>query len=149
MELVSDLRMRRERIDNLMDDCANGLLARPELARAKQTAEGLAHLEKRISGLTRSAGAGRLLPIGETVGNAWDKNDLRWPRLLISLLLDKIVVNPSPGAPHVRNCDRYGEGFHSGRKTSPSRGWFLTEVIISGCVTPCSSPVPRSFATVI
>ncbi len=109
MKVLVDLRTQHvNKLAALADDYTDELLTRSEYARASQTIKTrLAEVENQISAQTRCTSAGSMIPIGETVRSAWEKNDLRWRRQLVALLIDKVVINPSPGVSNMRKCDRF------------------------------------------
>jgi site-specific DNA recombinase len=95
---MDDYNARKLKLKELVEDYASGLLNREQLGQAKAVVEEA--LEATRATLAR-AESGRTLtaiPIDKTIREAWETADLIWRRSLISLLVDKIVIQPSwPG----------------------------------------------------
>ena len=96
--LLDAYNMHKLKLTELVTDYATGLLNRQQLAQAKSVVEEAleatrAKLAKLESGRTLAS-----IPIDKTVHEAWESSDLTWRRSLISLLVEKVVVQPSrPG----------------------------------------------------
>lgn len=101
-ELLLERNKRRQRLNELTDDYMAGLFTKTELTRAKTAADAaLLALDRQISAVTRQQAGMNLLPVGQTIREAWDSNDLAWRRQLIGLLIERVVLKPSPGAAHL------------------------------------------------
>jgi len=106
--LVKDRDAKKQRLDALVDDYASGLLTRSQLVSAKDTAEGsLTAAEHKLEALTRSRAGAKMTPVGRSVRDARDKGDLAWRRQLVALLIERVVIQPSPSAAHMRNDERW------------------------------------------
>ena len=96
--LMAEYNTRKLKLTELVEDYASGLLNREQLAQAKAVVEEAleatkAKLAKIESGRTLAS-----IPIDKTIREAWETADLTWRRSLISLLVERIVIQPSsPG----------------------------------------------------
>jgi site-specific DNA recombinase len=103
--LVLDVNEKQHRVDDLVDDYANGLLDRAQFARAKLGAE--AALQAAQARLQDSLSKSCSLPInvGERLADAWERNNLDWRRQLLGLVIERVIVHPSDA--HMKNSERY------------------------------------------
>ncbi len=121
-ELILERDTRRQRLAELTDDFMAGLFTKSEMSRAKTSAEAaLKDVDRQIQHLTRRRSGVDMLQPGESVRAAWDKASLTWRRQLIGLLIERVVIHPSPGAVHMRKADLW-EGFRFVPRTSKLSG---------------------------
>lgn len=86
------------RLQELVQDYATGLLNRQQLAQAKNAVD--TEIEKIQAALTAAQPqqAFSVIQAGQAVNDAWEHEGLEWRRSLVSLLVEKIVVQPGyPG----------------------------------------------------
>lgn len=95
--LLSIRETRKQRVTDLVDDYASGLLSRDQFARAKNTAEAeLGKVEYEIASLNRKRTANGLVPAGASVREAWGNSDSDdWKRALTSLAIERVDVFPT------------------------------------------------------
>ncbi len=106
--LIKERTARRGRLDELADEYMAGTWTKAELTRMKTASEtALRQVEREIQKIARRRSGVDMLPVGETVRAAWDKASLTWRRQLIGLLIDRVIIKPSPGAGQMRDCDRW------------------------------------------
>lgn len=104
--LMDTYNTQKLKLKELVEDYATGLLNREQLAQAKAVVEDAieatkAKLAKLESGRTLAS-----IPIDKTVREAWETGDLGWRRSLISLLVERVVIQPSrPGRRQWRSPD--------------------------------------------
>ena len=86
------------RLQDLVQDYATGLLNRQQLAQAKSAVESeIEEIQGRLSA-AQPLQAFTVIQAGEAVAEAWEREGIEWRRNLISLLVEKILVNPGyPG----------------------------------------------------
>jgi DNA invertase Pin-like site-specific DNA recombinase len=99
---LDDLQAKRQKLTELIFDYYGDnldQLTREQFILAKGAAEtSIANLEGKIAKL--SARRGSLLPVGQTIREAWlNSDDLGWKRNLLGLLIDKVIVHPGGGKP--------------------------------------------------
>jgi site-specific DNA recombinase len=96
--LLADRQAQLDRLNGLVDDYATGLLTRAEYARASQTAKAeLGRIEKAIAASSRSNAATRLVPVGQSIREAWESSPSQdWKRAILELVIKQVIVNPSP-----------------------------------------------------
>jgi DNA invertase Pin-like site-specific DNA recombinase len=94
-ELLRVREAQQVRLNGLIDDYAEGLLDKDQLARAKTTPEvRLAETEDEIAELNRKR-INVELPVGQTIRQAWERSDSdKWKRSVLGLLIKRIDVNP-------------------------------------------------------
>lgn len=103
---LDDLLLRRStqsmRVEDIINDYASGDLNKEEYTRAKRVADAtLAEIDKQIAKLKRDA-VNISISAGDTIRDAWNRTEsTEWRRTIISMLVDKIVVNPGIGKPVV------------------------------------------------
>jgi site-specific DNA recombinase len=86
------------RLEELVHDYAIGLLSRPQLAQAKNAVE--TEIEKVQADLAAAQPqqAFSVVEAGRAVREAWEQEGIDWRRSLISLLIERVVVQPGyPG----------------------------------------------------
>jgi site-specific DNA recombinase len=96
--LLERYQFLQQRMQDLVQDYALGLLNRQQLAQAKNTVE--TEIEKIQAELeaAQPRQAFSVMQAGQTVKDVWDQEGLEWRRNLISLLVERIVVQPGyPG----------------------------------------------------
>lgn len=99
-DLIRERDAQRERINQLVDDYATGLLTRPQFERAKLTAES--ELERADKLLTRHASSNAvlsMLPDGMSAGRAWESESDDWRTNLAAGLIERVVVIPGNTKP--------------------------------------------------
>jgi site-specific DNA recombinase len=96
--LLADREAQRQRLDALVDDYATGLLTRAEYARASQTAKAeLGRIESLLARYSASMTATGLIPVGQSVRQAWQASSSDdWRRAVLSLVIKRVIVNPAP-----------------------------------------------------
>lgn len=98
--LLEDRRKQQERLDQLVDDYAVGLLTRPQLERAKSAAnEELERIGRLLTRYASSNAVLSMLPVGKTVEEAWAEEPEDWKRALASSLIERVIVLPSVKKP--------------------------------------------------
>jgi site-specific DNA recombinase len=96
--LMDDYNARKLKLKELVEDYASGLLNREQLGQAKAVVEEALEATKATLARAESGRTLTAIPIDKTIREAWETADLIWRRSLISLLVDKIVIQPSwPG----------------------------------------------------
>ncbi|MFI9175984.1 recombinase family protein [Streptomyces lincolnensis] len=100
-DLLEDRTNQERRIQEILDDYAEGELTREQKNRAKAKADSkLEEINQEIDKLSRGHKASTLIPVGMSVREAWEATEsLTWRRELIGLLIEKIVVHPGGGKP--------------------------------------------------
>jgi site-specific DNA recombinase len=96
--LLERYQFLQQRLQELVQDYATGLLNRQQLGQAKSAVE--TEIDKIQAELTAAQPRQALSVIeaGQTVKDAWDKEGIEWRRNLISLLVEKVIVHPGyPG----------------------------------------------------
>lgn len=96
--LLEHYQLLQQRSIDLVQDYASGLLNRHELAQAKNTVE--AEIDKLQAELAavQSRQVFSVLEAGQAVKDVWEKEGMEWRRNLISLLVEKVIVQPGyPG----------------------------------------------------
>ncbi len=107
-ELIEERDSRRIRLEELTDDYMAGLFTKPQFARAKTSGEAaLKDVERQIQHVARRRSGVDMLEAGESVREAWDKASLTWRRQLVGLLIEKVVVLPSPGSGQMPKADLF------------------------------------------
>lgn len=92
--VVQEITAARERLDALVDDYANGLLDRQQLARAKATAEDRLHaLESQLSTMTVTNTMSRV-DWSKSVREIFEGADVYWLRDVAALLIDRVEIMP-------------------------------------------------------
>ena len=101
--LLDQRHAQQLRLDGLVDDYASGLLTKAELARAKSKAQAeLDRINGDIHVLNSKRRRTGLLPVGESLRQAWDENDsIAWRGSLIDLVVERIDIMPDKGKPFV------------------------------------------------
>ena len=96
--LLERYQLLQQRSQDLVEDYASGLLNRQQLAQAKNAVE--AEIDKVHADLAavQPRQVFSVFETGEAVRDAWEREGIEWRRNLISLLIEKIVVQPGyPG----------------------------------------------------
>ena len=110
-QLLADRKSQQERLDGLADDYVTGLLTRQQVARATETGKAvLRGIADEIDALNRQRTSTGLVPVGETVRQAWEHSESdSWRRALLGMLIERIVVNPGISKPYylARDGKRY------------------------------------------
>lgn len=89
----------QSKIAALVDDYADGTLTKADYTRARERVSvSLADVERQINDIHRARLPISLKP-GETVREAWESNGVSWRRALIELMVELVVVKPSPKKP--------------------------------------------------
>jgi len=96
--LMDELHDRKSKLNDLLRDYGSGIFSREEMLIVKSAAEeALQRTREKLAGIE----SGRTLtaiPVDKTIREAWDGASLAWRRRLISLLVEKVIVQPSwPG----------------------------------------------------
>lgn len=96
VELVKAHQEAKAQLDQMVADYASGFLSRSQFAVAKGVAEDrVQHTREALTRIQRSRIPG--LPVGiETLRESWDTAGLDWKRSVIRLLVDRVVVHPTP-----------------------------------------------------
>lgn len=96
-ELLAEYQARKLKKDELVDDYAQGVLDKRDFARAKNLAE--ARLEEARAALVKAQSAKNtgLLPVDQTIREAWEEAGFDWRRSVIGLLVERITILPNPG----------------------------------------------------
>lgn len=96
--LMDEYNARKRKLSELVEDYASGLLNREQLTQAKAVVEeALERTRSRLAKL-ESGRALASIPADKTIREAWEGGSLVWRRSLISLLVEKVVIQPSwPG----------------------------------------------------
>lgn len=90
----------KARINQLVDDYADGTLDKPQFTRAKRRAESAQErVEQAITGMNRTQTVNGLLSAGESVREAWMRQPNGWRRQLIELLVERITVHKGTTRP--------------------------------------------------
>jgi DNA invertase Pin-like site-specific DNA recombinase len=90
----------RARLDQLLDDYADGTLTKPEFTRARQRVQNeLDAVEAEIAAIYASQDATRMLSAGESVRAAWEREPVAWRQRLMKLMIERVVVQPSRKRP--------------------------------------------------
>lgn len=98
--LLANRQAQQQRLDGLTDDYATGLLDRDGFARASATARTeLSRLDGLIDSYKRQL-HGIDVPAGQSVRDAWTRQDTDWRRALLELLIKRIVVRPGSSKPY-------------------------------------------------
>jgi DNA invertase Pin-like site-specific DNA recombinase len=97
--LLDEHAKRKQKLTELVDDYADGLLTRPELARARERVDAaIVELQQRMTKLTSNRTLASVEP-GQTFRQAWAQADLDWRRALVATVVDRVVLHPGrPGA---------------------------------------------------
>ena len=110
-QLLADRKAQQERLDGLADDYVTGLLTRQQVARATETGKAvLRGIAGEIDALNRQRASTGLVPVGETVRQAWKGSESdSWRQTLLGMLIERIVVNPGLSKPYylARDGKRY------------------------------------------
>jgi site-specific DNA recombinase len=96
--LLERYQFLQQRLQELVQDYATGLLNRQQLGQAKSAVE--TEIDKIQAELTAAQPRQALSVIeaGQTVKDAWDKEGIEWRSNLIGLLVEKVIVHPGyPG----------------------------------------------------
>jgi site-specific DNA recombinase len=88
---------QQERVNEIMDDYATGVITRAERNRIKPRAEQvLADIEDQINLLNRPA----IVPVGQSLRQVWESSDSdSWRRELLGLVIDRIIIKPGVSKP--------------------------------------------------
>jgi site-specific DNA recombinase len=97
-QLMEEFNARKLKLEELVEDYASGLLNREQLAQAKAVVEEALESTRMRLARIESGRALASIPLDKTIREAWDTADLMWRRSLISLLVEKVLIQPSwPG----------------------------------------------------
>lgn len=101
-DLLDDRQTQKQRLNGLVQDYATGLLTRDEFALAKAAGEReLQRIESDIDSINRQRVGGGLVPVGQSLRDAWETNNSNeWRQSLLSLMLARIDINPSGKRPY-------------------------------------------------
>ncbi|WOI86012.1 recombinase family protein [Rhodococcus qingshengii] len=96
-DLYAQKRLAEVRVNEITDDYyVNSLLTRPQYERAKAQADAkLKAIADQIS-VECSRGLGATVKIDGDIATAWDNANLDWRRNLLSILVEKIYIDPMP-----------------------------------------------------
>jgi site-specific DNA recombinase len=88
----------QQRLQDLVEDYASGLLNRQQLAQAKNVvATEIESIQAELSA-AQPRQAFTVINAGRAIKDAWEQEGLEWRRGLISLLVEKVIVQPGyPG----------------------------------------------------
>lgn len=102
-QLLEQKATQKLRADALVDDYASGLLTRDELSRAKTKAQAeLSRLDNEIELLNARRRRTGLIPVVESIREAWDANVTNgWRGEVIDMVIERIDVDPGLGKPYV------------------------------------------------
>lgn len=100
-ELLDARTLQEHRIQEILDDYADGELTREQKNRAKTRADTkLQEIDQAINQINRGHQAHMLIPVGQTVREAWAANEsFSWRHELIGLVVERIIVHPGGGKP--------------------------------------------------
>jgi DNA invertase Pin-like site-specific DNA recombinase len=94
-ELITSRDLQRQRMNQLVDDYATGVLERPQFERAQSTAKAeLTRIERLLTRHMSSNSVLNMLPSNSTPEEAWKGEDDEWRRALASGLIEKVIVRP-------------------------------------------------------
>lgn len=106
-QLMREVETKRLKLADLDTDYATGLLDRKQYARMATLAkDALQDAHEALQCATTSKTVLNL-SAGQRVREAWDKADLEWRRNLLSLLIDRVVVNPQVKRPYYKELGRF------------------------------------------
>lgn len=96
--LLERYQFLQQRVQDLVQDYASGLLNRQQLAQAKNTVETeIENIQAELSAM-QPRQAFSVIQAGQTVKDAWEQGRLEWRRSLIGLLVERVIVQPGyPG----------------------------------------------------
>jgi site-specific DNA recombinase len=104
--LMEEYNARKMKLKDLVEDYASGLLNREQLAQAKAVVEDAMESTKAKLARVESGRSLAAVPVDKSVREAWETADLAWRRSLISLLVEKLVIQPSwPGGRRWKSPD--------------------------------------------
>jgi site-specific DNA recombinase len=104
--LLERYQFLQQRLQDLVQDYATGLLNRQQLAQAKSAVD--TEIEKIQTELTAAQPRQvfSVIQAGQAVRDAWEQEGLEWRRNLISLLVEIVIVQPGyPGRSRWRSSD--------------------------------------------
>lgn len=102
-ELLNKRALLEAKMNDLVDDYADGTLSKFEFRRAKQRAqEQLEAVQDQIAALHSSDTLEGLISAGQSVRAQWEAETDGWRRAVIDLLIEKIVVNAGKKLPRVK-----------------------------------------------
>ena len=97
--LIKDREMQRARLEQFVDDYATGLLTRPQLERAKTTAQNeLERIERLLMRYASTNSLLMILPNGNPE-ESWNEGSDDWKRSLVTGLIERIIVQPGNTKP--------------------------------------------------
>jgi site-specific DNA recombinase len=102
--LLDDRNARKLKLDDLVADYASGLLDRQQLAQAKAIVErAIEETEAKLARLQTNRVLAAI-PVGQTLSEAWadHEDDQDWRRAILSLVIDRIIVQPVKRRPSKR-----------------------------------------------
>jgi site-specific DNA recombinase len=96
--LTDELHDRKAKLDDLLRDYGSGIFSREEMLIIKSAAEEALQRTREKLAIIESGRTLTAIPVDTTIREAWDGASLAWRRRLISLLVEKVIVQPSwPG----------------------------------------------------
>lgn len=99
-EMLATQTALSRKLDDLVDDYADGTLSKPQFHRAKQRVEAeLDGLLAVIRSIYASESASDMLAAADNVRNAWERESDGWRRKLMSHVIERVVVHPSRKRP--------------------------------------------------
>lgn len=105
--LLGEQSAQQARLQEIMDDYGAARIDKREYAAFKAAATArLEALGREIGAKTRRSAPAGVTP-GQSVRRWWDQADVIHRRQLLDILIERIIIHPSPGAAHMRNKDRY------------------------------------------
>jgi hypothetical protein len=101
-ELLALRAQQKQRLDEIMDDYGSNTLNRAEMTRAKASANaGLEKIDAEINGLNHHRTASGLIPVGQSIRDAWDQSESEeWRRQILGLVIERIIVHPGISKPY-------------------------------------------------
>ncbi|QNA75357.1 recombinase family protein [Streptomyces sp. So13.3] len=108
-ELLTQRSQQKQRLDEIMDDYGASVLTRAEMTRAMGRAKAaLEKIESDIDGLNRHRTASGLIPIGQSMREAWEKSGSdEWRRQIVGLLIERVIVHPGSSKPFYKGKWRF------------------------------------------
>lgn len=96
--LLERYQFLQQRLQELVEDYASGLLNRQQLAQAKSVLETEIEAVQAKLASIQPRQAFTVIEAGQAIRDAWEKGGIEWRRSLIRLLVEKVIVHPGyPG----------------------------------------------------
>jgi hypothetical protein len=105
--LLEQYEVRKQRLDELIEDYASGLLTRAQFSQAKDIADTSLESTRTALEKVQQSLTGASVRPGQTLRQAWDERGVIWRHNFVKLLVEKIVVQPGHPGSHTWNGFRF------------------------------------------